>query len=461
MTRVTFKVAVLGAGLLSILSLLACGSGEEHQSSQAKLASHAGRSPGGSEHGERPGRPGGGPGGGSAEAVAAVPVEIARVKRRTVSSYLETHGTLEAENEVDLVARVSAPVVEIATEEGRSIEKGALLARLDDVELKARSEGSRVALEEARQAWKRASSLQESELISPEAFDAAVARFETARAQHETDRIQLGYTEIRAPFSGLVVARYIHLAEQVASGSPLFRLSDFDPLLCPIQVPEREIPRLRVGQLAYVEVEAWPGERFSASVLRIRPVIDSATGTVKVTLEVEAEGRLRPGMFARVFVEVEKREAALVIPKAALSLESLGDTVFVVEEGMARRREVELGFREGDSVEVRSGLAEGEEIVSVGQDGLSDGTPVRTLAGEAAAGKPPAAESASGPDGSGPGKGGPGMRDGGMQGRGKGFDPSTMSPEELEKVKERMRSRGLSDEEIEGIIAKRREQASQ
>ena len=100
-----------------------------------------------------------------------------------------------------------------------------------------------------------------------------------------------------------------------------------------------------------------------------------------MTLEVAAKEKLRPGMFASVFLETETRDGALVIPKTALALESIGDTVYVMSDGVAERREVTLGFREGDAVEILSGLEEGEQVVSVGQDGLSDGTPIQVLGG--------------------------------------------------------------------------------
>jgi membrane fusion protein (multidrug efflux system) len=374
---------------------------------------------------------------GHEEAAAAVPVETATVERRDISSFIETHGTLEAENEVDLVGRVSAPIVELAAEEGMAVRRGQLLARLDDAELKAQLEISRVALAEAQQAWERAKRLNDSQLISPEEYEQDRTRFETARAQLEGDQIQIGYTEVRAPFSGLIVARYVDFAEQISPGTPMFRLSDFTPLLCPIQVPERDLSRLEIGQSSYLEVESWPGERFGAEVLRIRPVVDAATGTVRVTLAVEGRGKLRPGMFADVFVETDRRQGTLVMPKAALSVDSIGDTVYVASEGVANRREVELGFAEGDFVEAVSGLEAGEQVVVVGQDGLSDGTPIQVLSDGGAA--PPQAAA------------------GGMRGPPPGFDPSNMTPEMLEQIKERMRARGLTDEQIEERLKRMRE----
>ncbi len=310
---------------------------------------------------------------------SAVPVEVTPVVRETISSYIETNGTLEAENEVDIVARVSGPIVELAAEEGMTVAEGQLLSRIDASEIRARMEISRVALEETRVAFERARQLAAENLLSAEAFETAKANFESAEAEFEGNRIQLAYTEIRAPFRGLVIERYVKFAQNVSPGDPLFRISDFDPLLCPIQVPERNIPLLSLGQRAHLRVEAWPSERFTARVLRLSPVVDAATGTVRVTLEVSGEGRLRPGMFASVFLETATHEEALVVPRSALALESVGDTVYVARGGVAERREIELGVRQGDRVEVLSGLEEGELVVTVGQDGLSDGTPIQIL----------------------------------------------------------------------------------
>jgi membrane fusion protein (multidrug efflux system) len=396
---------------------------------------------------------GAGAGQGSA---AAVPVEVTPVVRRAISSYIETNGALEAENEVDIVARTSGPIVELAVEEGDLVREGQTLARLDDREARARLEISRVTLNETRLAFERAQNLQDETLISPEEYERAKSAFESARAQVEQDEIQLDYTHITAPFGGLIVTRYIKFADQIASNEPLFRVSDFDPLLCPIQVPERELSKLRQGQRAYLTVEPWPGERFEARVLRISPVVDAGTGTIKVTLETRPQGKLRPGMFSRVFVETDTRNDALVIPKAALSLESIGDTVYVVDGDVASRREIELGFAEGDFVEARSGIDEGERVVVVGQDGLSDGTPIQVLRKGEAAPAPPARTAQAG---DGRPQGGP---PGDMRGKGKGgrrFDPSQMTPEQLERVKENMRARGMTEEQIEERLKGAREQS--
>jgi membrane fusion protein (multidrug efflux system) len=380
----------------------------------------------------------------------AVPVEVTIVARRTISSYIETNGTLEAENEVDIVARVSGPVVQLEAEETMRVSKGQLLARIDPSEIESQLEISRVALEETRLAFERAERLREEELVSLEAFEDARAAYDSAQAQFQGNEIQLGYTSIRAPFSGLIIERYVKSAQHVGVGEPLFRISDFDPLLCPIQVPERNLPSLSKGQGAHLKVEAWPDERFE----------------VRVTLQVAAKGRLRPGMFASVFLETETHSDAIVIPRAALALESIGDTVYVAGDGVASRREVELGFREGDWVEILSGVAAGERIVTVGQDALAEGTAIQVLdAGGAPAGMmsrgdqegPPGVAGSPDTPTPAPQAGPPGGRPGGGPGGGQRLDISSMSPEQLEAMKERMRSFGMTDKQIEERLKRLRE----
>ncbi len=358
------------------LALAGCGGGSDAG------GSGEGRPGGGGQRASGPGGQwGGGPGG---EETAAVPVEVAAVARQSVASYIQTNGTLEAENDVEIVARTQGPIVELLTEEGRQVSKGQVMARIDPKETAAQTKIAQVAVQEAERVYRRAEETFEQQLISQADFDAALAAKESAEATLLDRQVQLDYTEIKAPFSAVVVDRNIKLGDNVTPGQVLFRISDFDPLLSKIQVPEKELPRLHKGQPAYLTVEAWPGERFPAKVLRLSPVVDATTGTIRVTLEVEGRDKLRPGMFASVYLEVDRHEGALTIPKSALSLESLGDTVYVINGDVAARRAVQLGYEEADVVEVASGLEENDRVIVVGQDGLSDGTPVRVLEGPGA-----------------------------------------------------------------------------
>ena len=361
------------------------------------------------------------------EPVAAVPVQVEAVPRQSVSQYLETNGTLEAENEVDIVARTTGPVIEINTEEGRLIRAGQVIARIDEREARNQVTIATVARDEAQLAFDRAKSSWDEGLVSREAFDNAFSQLNSAKAQLESAEIQLAYTRITAPFDALVVTRNIKLAQYVTPGMTLFRISDFTPLLCRIEVPEKDFPRIQIGQVAHLRVEAYPGERFPAKVARLRPTVDAATGTFTVTLEVDGSGKLRPGMFASVFLQTDTHDDAIVIPRSALVLDSLGDTVYVKSGDEAERREVRLGLRSENSVEVLEGLSEGELLIVVGQDGLADGTPV-TVIGDEPSEPPATTDLSSGPP-----------------------------PEAIERMRQRMKERGLSDEEIEQRLQQIRE----
>lgn len=454
------------AGALLLMAAVAaagigCGQSNAEAGGDNPRAGRGG--PGGRGGGPPGGFPGGFPPGlGGSGPSAVIPVAVTSVIRRDIADYLETNGSLEAENEVDIVARTTGPIVELNVEEGDFVREGQVLARIDAAEIEAQLGIARVNLAEAELSWKRAQSSYREEVISQEAYDLARSTFESAAAQIVGTEILLDYTVIRAPFDGLIIERVIKNAEHVATNARLFRISDFDPLLCPIQLPEKDLPRLKLGQPAHLTVEAYPGARFPARVLRISPVVDAATGTVKVTLEVQAQGRLRPGMFASVFVETDVHENAIVVPKQALVLESTSDMVYVAEDDgqggtVARRRELQLGYEESDSLEVLSGLREGEDVVIVGQDGLSDQTPISVDEREGPAAAPTTFTSmpAAGADATGqaaaarPGPGGPGGSRGGPPG---GFDPSQMTPERMEMMRARMKERGMSDEQIDQMM---------
>ena len=406
--------ALLLAGLAAAV---ACGSGEE------SAGPGGGSGPGG--------RPGGGPpggfGGGSAP-VTAVPVEVVEILPGPISAFIETNGTLEAEREVDIVARTGGPLVALNTEEGVQVKAGDLLAQIDELEARAQVEIARVALQDAEIVYNRAKASLENAVVSQEVYDTALSALESAKAQLSGNEIQLGYTRITAPFDGLIIQRAVKFGETVTAGQQLFRISDFDPLLCVIGVPERDLARLSVGQPAVLRVEAFPGEQFQGRVLRISPVVDAATGTIRVTLEVNRQGRLSPGMFAGVRLVTDVRQDALIMPKRALSLESLADSVFVVEDGVAYRRNITLGYEEDDRVEVTAGLARGDRVIVVGQDGLTDATPVQILAGPGAEERP--ARTAGGAPG-------------GVE----------MTEERRAAMRERMRARGMTDEAIEERLA--------
>ena len=155
---------------------------------------------------------------------------------------------------------------------------------------------------------------------------------------------------------------------------------DYDLLLARIYIPEKEIGKIKPGQKAKIEVEAFPNKSFAGIVKMINPVIDPTSGTVKVTIEIQkADTGLLPGMFASVYVLTDLHENAITIPKKALILESEIDRIYIFDNGEARLRDVSVGFSDGGRIEILAGVKSGETVITVGQEGLRDGAKVRIL----------------------------------------------------------------------------------
>ena len=309
---------------------------------------------------------------------AAIPVQVAPVVRGDISTYLLHTTSIEAQREVDLIAKVSGQVVKMPAEEGLFVKKGQLLAQLDEAELKIDLMQAKVRLETDKTVFERAKDMLAKNLIAKENFDTARLQYESSKSAYEASKLKVDYTSVRAPFDGFITQRQIELGQRVNINQVLFRLADFDPLRARIYVPEKDMMRLFEGQKASITADALPGMRFSGAVKMISPVVDPTSGTAKVTIDIpDTRGRLKPGMFATVRIITDTRKNALLIPKKALLLESQTDQVFIYDEGVARKRTLTLGFTAGDTVEVLSGLNEGDLVVIIGQEGLREGLPLR------------------------------------------------------------------------------------
>lgn len=349
-----------------------------------------------------PGRGGGRPGG-----EAALPVRTEAVERGEITSYVETHARLEAERWVEVVSRAQGLAEALLAEEGDQVREGQVLLRLEKEEARLRVRQAQVALAQARSTLERTEALHGQNLVSQEEFESAGNQLENAEVALREAQLGLEYTDIRAPIDGIVMLRQVEQGDLVRANEVLFSMADVDPLQARIQVPEKRIGKIHTGQPARVMIDALADRVFPASVRRISPGVDPASGTIKVTLDIPpAGGVLRPGMFATVRIITEVHEQALIIPKKALVLETDQDDVFAVRDGQAKRLRVELGYADGDRVEVLSGLADDDRVITVGHEGLKDGAVVRVVgeAGEvAAAGDTAAAGGPPVPRAAGPG----------------------------------------------------------
>ncbi len=172
----------------------------------------------------------------------------------------------------------------------------------------------------------------------------------------------------------------VKLGNTIEQGAALFRVTSLEPLVAYLFVPEREYRSITSGQPVGIEIDALPGERIVASVTRVSPIVDPATGTFKITIEISDQAqRVKPGMFGRIAIVYDQRDNALKIPRTALIEDGSGTSVFVVEDSIAKRRSVETGYSDRGMVEIVSGLDDGDEIVTVGQASLKEDSKVTVI----------------------------------------------------------------------------------
>ncbi len=315
-----------------------------------------------------------------AKAEAAIPVEVARPVRGEMLAMYSGTATLEAEADAEIIAKVGGEVRQIFVEEGDRVRAGQVLAQLDDRQLRLQAAQTRAALAKAERDFNRQVELNEKGLVSAGAFENLKYDLDNQRAAHDLAQLNLSYSAIRAPFAGVVTERHVKLGKELAVGSAVFRVTDPTPLKASVFVPERELARLKPGQAASVAADALAGRSFPAHVKLVAPMVDAATATFKVTLEVDdPKGDLKPGMFARVGIVFERRADTLTIPRVALLDSDGSSNVFVVSAGKAEQRAIKTGLANAGRVEVTQGLEGAEQVVVVGQNGLKDGNPVRVV----------------------------------------------------------------------------------
>lgn len=315
-----------------------------------------------------------------------IPVEVTTPGRGEIVARYTGTAPIEAFADARVIAKAGGEIREILVEEGNEVKAGQVLARLDGDRLRLSLAETRARLDKLRQDYARNIELKDKRLISDGDFEAIQYEMEALEASFELAGLELSYTEIRAPITGVVSARHIKLGNTIENGTEAFEITSLEPLIAYLHVPEREYQRMRDGLAAEITVDALPGTRFLGSVARTSPVVDPATGTFKLTIEViDDSRRLKPGMFGRIDIVSDRRADALKIPRAAI-LESGNERyVYVVRDGLAEKRVIETGYVEGSAVEVRHGIEDGDQLVVVGQANLRDKSRVSVVASNSTA----------------------------------------------------------------------------
>ena len=317
---------------------------------------------------------------GDTEADTAVPVEVQPLRRAEMVAVYSGTAAVEAHEEAEVVAKVGGEVRQIFVEEGDSVTEGQVLARLDGDRLRLTVAQTEANLRKLERDYNRQLELSQKGLVAKGTAENAKFDLDALRAAYASAQLELSYTEIRAPIPGVVSARHIKVGNTIMPNDPTFRVTNLDPLVAYVHIPEKEFRKLAPGQVAEVVVDALGGQKFAGTISRISPTVDPQSGTFRARVEVPDESRrLKPGMFARVNIVYERRADALQLPRNAI-LDADGEqSIFVVVNARAEQRHIRTGLVNNGWVEVVEGLKGDERVVVVGQGGLKSGTAVKVV----------------------------------------------------------------------------------
>lgn len=335
-----------------------------------------------------------------------VPVRTAFVERRDISETLWFTGELESPLAVEVKPKIQGRLEKLELEngqpttEGAEVKAGEVIAKIDRRELEAQvalveaqARQAEVALADRERERQRLEALFAEEVATEQARDAAVTAHESAKAalaqvqaQLKLAKVNLDETKIRAPMDGVVAERRADPGAMVGPSVAIVRIAQMDPLRLMLPIPVRLLPMLEEGRTQVaVTTDVWPGRETACTVARVFPEADPATRTVRAEVRMEnpkANGSwpLRPGMYATAKLTLATSPGALALPAAAVIRVLDRQVVFTVSDGMARATEVQTGIRDGADIEIVSGLEDGAEYVVMGQNKLTDGTPIERIA---------------------------------------------------------------------------------
>ena len=262
----------------------------------------------------------------------AVPVKVMKVEKGNIREVLSYVGNIKAQEEIIVYSKVSGKLIENTAGEGDRVKKGGVLAMIDRDEVGFKFEKAPV--------------------VSP--IDGIVGRVYLDKGTHITP------------------------SSNMSSGTPVALVVDMDEMCVKINVIEKDIPGVKKGQKAEVRVDAYPDETWTGEVDRVSPVVNLASRTALAEIKLpNTDHRLKSGMFARVQIIISKHENALIVPIEAIVYQEGKENLFVVEQNMARLREVKIGLKDAGMVEMTSGLKEGEKVIIEGAYGLKNNTRVK------------------------------------------------------------------------------------
>lgn len=401
----SIKALLIIAPFVALLGFTGYRVYQEMKKADAPAVGGAGGGPGAGRPGG--GAPGGGPGGGGGGGRATqVQTGVAAMGR--IAESISLTGSLRAKEQVDVNSRIAGRLVQILVDTGQPVARGALLAVIEDDEIRQQLERSKavLAVVDAQIAQRQAElnnakveldrriQLVESGVLSRNELDTLQMRYAVAQSQMELARalrrqseaeerelaIRQSQTRITAPIAGIVSRRHVTVGAMLGSSNPIVSIVSVSPMVVDAQAAERDIARIKHGMSVTVTVDSLPGEKFAGRIMRISPTLDPQTRNGMVEIEIpNRKGALKGEMFARMNLDLGSSRDTLLIPRDALIYRGDQPGVYTIEEEKAKYIPLQTGLTQEDKVEVLGGLKAGETVITRGSNMVKEGDRVRVM----------------------------------------------------------------------------------
>lgn len=304
-------------------------------------------------------------------------VITATVEARDVTSTINTVGSLIAGESAAIHAEVSGQVLEVLFEEGKPVKKGDTLIKMDSSLIETEYAKAKAALDVAAATFQRDDKLKSGGFVAGQQWDVSRADYRAAQAAVSNAEILLTKSVIKAPFDGVAGLRSFSPGDYATAGQELTNVVSLDPLKLEFTAPEKDYATVKQGQKIIFLVDAFPDRKFSGEIYAIDPRInpENRNFTVKATIP-NADGQLRPGMYARISIETQTRNDVPMLPEEAIMPQGTDSYVFTINGSKAQRKKITIGERQAGLVEVRAGLKAGDKVITAGLMKLKDGSDV-------------------------------------------------------------------------------------
>lgn len=322
------------------------------------------------------------------KASPATNVQTVHLKTDEIVRRVTLPGNVMAYQEATLYAKVAGYLKTINVDKGDSVKTGDTLAEIEAPEMladlvkeKAESEAAQIDLKRVSEAHQKA-----SDLVTPQTVDAAKAKADVARAGLQRIETLLAYAKITAPFAGVITKRWADpgalipasISSAGAKSAAVVTLMDFSTVRIDVAVPDTEAPLVKNDLPVKVAVDELPGRTFGGKITRFAYALDESTKTMATEIDIpNPELVLRPGMWASVQIDLEKKSDAHLLPAEALVVEKNKMSVFVVRDSKAQKIPVKTAFDDGVNIEITSGLTPGDAVILTGKQAVTDGQPVK------------------------------------------------------------------------------------